>query len=704
LRFNYIELAPNASLCFYDGETINAPLLTCITSANPPVANWTISPSLSNTSRAITIKFENRTTQTGRGWDAFITCTTPCQPFTGSIYETIPAADTAGFINVCAGQPIIMKARGNYPSSGLIYGQRDSTSFFSWIFRDNTPATGATISKTFQNSGYYTARLTINDSTRGCLNTNTITKQIKVLPAPTLAYQNNPVTLCLGDTLSLQAKYLTNNEPCTNATLCIQKADTLRWNTFQRITPDSLCIPDGGGSTLTSKIFFSGFSDSARLTNINQLDYVNINIEHTYLFDNDIRLVCPNGQSIALHKFITQRGPEVFLGNADDGITVTTGCPVFQGYGWDYRWSPSATKTWTQTVDAVPTGTVSMNIGAPAGVRRVLPPSVRPINPNTSLPDRRTSWVNFLGTLSDYKPDEDWSNLIGCPLNGEWSLLFRDLFGIDDGRLFSWDIKFNQSLTDTNRLRTLIVPPPAVVERGWLNHQNAVFRNQDTIKIRPVQAGNTTAFYQIRDALGCQYQYPVPISTRERWELSNAALNTATDSVFSGQIFTITTTLRGDSGRNVTYRWFRNDTLMANQSRATLSTQIQQNTAFRSEAISLDSLCAAVPRIGTEPIIMKVRRPNAVGEVSMKDNWQIYPNPLQKGADLILNMQDITNLPANDVTIEWWTLDGKQINVQKYPIVAPIIQIKSDFILGGGVFLMKIKVGNQNWFKKIVIL
>ena len=48
----------------------------------------------------------------------------------------------------------------------------------------------------------------------------------------------------------------------------------------------------------------------------------------------------------------------------------------------------------------------------------------------------------------DYQSAENWSNLIGAPLNGEWTLSVTDLWGSDNGYIFEWSITFDANTVE----------------------------------------------------------------------------------------------------------------------------------------------------------------------------------------------------------------------------------------------------------------
>jgi hypothetical protein len=46
----------------------------------------------------------------------------------------------------------------------------------------------------------------------------------------------------------------------------------------------------------------------------------------------------------------------------------------------------------------------------------------------------------------DYSSFDDLTDLLGCPLNGEWTIHVEDLWLLDNGFIFSWSILFDQSI------------------------------------------------------------------------------------------------------------------------------------------------------------------------------------------------------------------------------------------------------------------
>jgi len=171
----------------------------------------------------------------------------------------------------------------------------------------------------------------------------------------------------------------------------------------------TLALPDGTGASYSTSISITGFPTNAALTDVQDFDGVCVNMEHSYLGDLDIQLTCPNGTVIDLYQSIgIGIAGNTFLGDAADD--EANGIP---GIGWDYCWTPTPT-FGTMGAEAIAGNTVPVSDG------NALPPG-------------------------DYTSQETLSNLIGCPLNGTWTITVTDNFAIDDGFIFDWNISLSGS-------------------------------------------------------------------------------------------------------------------------------------------------------------------------------------------------------------------------------------------------------------------
>jgi hypothetical protein len=164
------------------------------------------------------------------------------------------------------------------------------------------------------------------------------------------------------------------------------------------------CVAKECHASYNSQLNFVGFAQGATLTDPSLLKKVCVEIEHSYLRDLQMELLTPAGGVFILHRFIDREGGEIYLGNANDYDDDDVPVP---GTGMKYCWTPNATNTMNQAADAT-----SAQI-LPAG---------------------------------DYRSEAAWNALLGTTLNGIWEMRVTDLWGIDNGFLFSWSIEFDPSL------------------------------------------------------------------------------------------------------------------------------------------------------------------------------------------------------------------------------------------------------------------
>ena len=171
---------------------------------------------------------------------------------------------------------------------------------------------------------------------------------------------------------------------------------------FSTQTDVGLYIPDNQGC-LYSTLDITGFSSGAVVTSIDEIQDISITMEHSFVGDIVINLTCPDGSVMSI--FPEAGGSGTFIGEPVDDESGTP------GVGYNYTFSPfSSGGTW---MDMLSTGILTI----PAG---------------------------------DYAPEGSFNDLLGCPLNGTWSLEICDIVGADDGYLFEFGIDFNYGIPNNS--------------------------------------------------------------------------------------------------------------------------------------------------------------------------------------------------------------------------------------------------------------
>ena len=463
LAFPSVFLGAGETLCFYDGNDATAPLLAC--AADFPVGgSFIMQATAVNPGGCLTVVFNSDGTDEAEGWNADINCIAACQLITSQIVGSIPAimpADT-GYIDICPGDGIEFFGAGLYPQDGAVYSHSDATSNFFWSFGDGTTAEGPNVFKVFDEPGGYTVQLRIMDQFN-CRNTNFISQRVRVSTYPSFGISDMiPGVICSGDTVTLVASIGSQD---STAELSVG-ANT---GSFQNegAVSDSLALPDGNGASYSTSISFTEFSPGQVLSDVDDFLGVCLIMEHSWMFDLDIFLTCPDGTTVILQDQ-EQIGQQVFLGTPNESDDGSPSDPPLQGVGAEYCFTADAPNpTWT-------TYATSNGVG--------------------SLPS------------GDYSSFDPLSNFLGCPLNGEWELTVIDQWASDNGWIFEWSIGFSEDLFPNLETFT-----PIITDLNWQDQNSIIFYEPDSIIASPLAAGNAAFTVDVMDNFGCVYDTTILI-------------------------------------------------------------------------------------------------------------------------------------------------------------------------------------------------
>lgn len=455
LSFSGADLAPGDLLCIYDGNNVSAPLIACNTDYNPGQP-FLIQATAVNPGGCLTVSFVSDGNGTGQGWAAAIACVPSCQSVLAELVSTNPAAAPAdtGWIDICPGERVFFNGAGVYPQNNFAYAQSDQTTTFEWNFGDGGISYGPNTSHRFDKPGGYYAQLFLTDA-KGCRSTNLINQRVRVAPRPSFQLNSQlDQTICAGDTIQLSATTSGQGGALLSVTPIPSSFQV------EGSRADSLALPDGTGIPYETSIFFSEFSPGQVMTSASDLESICVDIEHSWARDVEISLTCPNGQSIILHDHPGNIGGEVFLGVPNDNDNIF---PI-PGLGYNYCWVNNAPNpTWIQFANTT------------LGGSGTLPPG-------------------------DYSPFDPFSDLIGCPLNGEWTITVTDLWPIDNGFIFNWSLKFRDELYPDIEQFT-----PGLVSWTWNNHPSVFQFSADSISAAPQNAGTAGYKFTVNDVFGCTW-------------------------------------------------------------------------------------------------------------------------------------------------------------------------------------------------------
>ncbi len=271
------------------------------------------------------------------------------------------------------------------------------------------------------------------------------------LVAPMVATAQNIVSVnvdtiaCLGDTVPVSIGFRPQRE------IVVQNGIATLGSNDMAFLPDGVVC--NGSCSYEAPVFFTDFDSTATITSTNDILYVRINMEHSFIGDIYIGLKCPNGQRASLMNWagtgtspctdsvpMSHRGWDRSYANTGGGTFLGlaydhTGSPICDstapnnepGIGWNYCWSDDTTHGFQYANDDGLIYRASNATYIDATHKSVDSSNVR-------------AGTNF------FHPDQDFGNLIGCPLNGRWTIEVIDAYSQDNGYIFEWAMAFDPLL------------------------------------------------------------------------------------------------------------------------------------------------------------------------------------------------------------------------------------------------------------------
>ncbi|MCX6270721.1 MAG: GEVED domain-containing protein [Bacteroidetes bacterium] len=439
----------------------------------------------------------------------------PCQQVVATLDTSFiyPSLIFPNRLFICREDSIKLTASGIYPQNNFYYHQDDSSSLFYWDFGDGTRKTGKEVYHHFSAAGYYSIRLNIIDI-NGCasgvtygpvviISSNPFTD---IHPASQLCPDiQNVITAGLEDTNTIHL-YSTQTEDFIKSMLTYNSPSLISGRV------------DLVGNCQSMPILVDLFNSAQMITQASDIESVCVNIEHSFFNDLRINITCPSGQSIdllCLHTCDDAIMGEPFGGNNHatfDCINPSCISDPNQnppGTGWNYCWS-----NYPEFIN--------MTVYAQLG---------------TTLDS------------GSYEPDYPFTGLIGCPVNGEWTLKVCDCCVQDNGWLFNWKLNLKPALFPD--LSATFFPPDTLVWNGPFITQSSV--NQ--MAILPSQGGSYSYQLSVTDIAGCTYDTSFVVQVKEAF-----SVDCGPDLFYLAPSATVLSAFVSEADFPVTYLWSTGDT------------------------------------------------------------------------------------------------------------------------------------------------
>jgi len=474
----YFDIDPSDTLYVYDGPDINSPLIATLNNTSAPFGAATGNTTLSNLSGCMTLQFVSDEANNGQGFQGVFNCNYSCQPIEPWFITTpeIVPNDSSGAIKICLGDTVTLNAVAGFPMSaangGPGYNQTLSNSTIEWFIFGEPTQTGNSVTFTPDQRAGYFVDLLITD-TLGCF--DNVRTRIEVSTIPSFAGTEvlGSDTICLGETAIIVGGVTTTDTVGVDPTL----GNFLNGGLFG----EALELPDGSGTLediYSTTINISGFEPGDTIFDGSNLQDLCISMEHSFLGDLEMWLSCPNGTTVTIfNAYNANSGAPGFIPGGFTGSLGTNfgipGSGSNQGTCWEYCYS------------------ITLNEFETLGSE---------FNTNT------TQGAVTPGT---YLPEQTFNDLVGCPINGDWTLYVADNWPADDGWICQWGITFDPSIDPNSETYE-----PVIVDAWWSIDPTIISNQGDTlIEVLPPVPGNNFYTFNVTDDFGCHYDTIIQLHT-----------------------------------------------------------------------------------------------------------------------------------------------------------------------------------------------
>ena len=374
-------------LKIYDGDTASSRELLVVWSGTTIPTE-----EIQTRGNCVTITWSCDTSVSRSGFELSIRCGIACQDYNVAITPDLQYDATVDAYLGCPGDRI--SAQIDFPNNNVDYEQTIDNTMFSWTAMGNNGMqvfSGLGLNELLDLApGIYFYTLTTSDVNLCQVISNTVMVYVSV--PPSFEVPDVPTLICSGTEVELHGGI----EPPAEWQMPIV-------STYN----EQHCFDDDHTDEEQYSCFYFTDYPSAIISSASDIESVGINIEHSYMGDLDIYLQCPNGQRTTLFQQSCGSG---FLGEPvdthTDGVNSCNDGPEYVGIGYDYYWTEGENL-----------GMISENC---PGTTTTLPSGY-------------------------YQPNGSFRSMIGCPVNGEWCVVFIDHLNQDDGTVFSVDINFTEN-------------------------------------------------------------------------------------------------------------------------------------------------------------------------------------------------------------------------------------------------------------------
>lgn len=497
-------------LRMYDGENTSPANLIANMGGDyfPPQVEY------STTSGCVTFSWHSDHSTNRAGFELNIRCATPCQEYSVSIIPDAQYDSAQNAYLCCSGTTI--SALIDFPNNNENYEQTLENTTFSWQVLGNNKM------QVFERRGLNELSEELEQGVYAVSLQTTDVNQCQVVADEVFVYISGVPTFA-GTTAP--SEVLLGTEVLLNGV--VNPPDEWQMAAHQ-VLEEQICINDQHSVCFV----YSEFSPDQTIQSASDIESVGVQMEHSYMGDLEIILQCPNGQRMTLFR---QTCGAAFFGEAIDydteGVNSSCDGSEWVGVGYDYYWTAEDNN-----------GLMSWNC---------------PGNSNP-LPS------------GNYQPVDSFSNMVGCPLNGEWCIIFNDyIVAVDDGTVFRTELHFADNLypADSNLISFHYTYGDDMWWEGEALQYEGLGANNIAI---PTTLGPVEYTFSATDNFGCTYDttltvnvwefpcqdYSVAIITDAQYSESDSVYFGCPGTMVSAQIYTPNNNVNYEQTiENITFSW-----------------------------------------------------------------------------------------------------------------------------------------------------
>ena len=494
LLFEEMDIAETDTLYIYNGESqaaetvalmIGGRATNWVNNGNPiQIGEQMTAATIQNPTGALTLHFVSAANSAGgTGFKLIASCSEPCQRIYTQIdfnqSNPVPHMEDDGYyyLDVCPGVVAHIVCYGEYPDNNYSYEQSDANCTFEWDLAGTVRQGTGLRSVDFDFPDGQGSEVIMNMVDNHNCHANTpVVIRVRasadpIASVPTLpdVCQWDPIPFSIGYDASV-SNFVMSHVGATQGT---------------SLSVDStVFIPDGPNCSTqcySSSVNFTVFPAGATITSAADILSVCINMEHSFIGDINISLVCPNGNSALLmpdHNGVNNYAffglyyePDGSYCNASDNT---------QGTGWNYCWSENST--------------YAQNDGICYNDANIL-----------SDPSNTVDSSDKYNHTGYYTPNQSFSNLIGCPLNGLWSIRVCDTWSSDNGYVFQWDLSLDPRLMPQDWSYDV------AIDTTYWDSDDIIYTSDTTGYANSSHAGSFNYLFTLVDEYGCEYSRTIPV-------------------------------------------------------------------------------------------------------------------------------------------------------------------------------------------------